>query len=244
MQAEVLFQKLLARVRKAVEDYGMIQNGDRIAVGVSGGKDSLTLLYCLKALQRFYPEKFDLVAITISLGNEGFDLPALIDIYKNLDIEYHIEDTPIAKIVFDIRKEKNPCSLCSNMKRGAIHNAAKKLGCNKVAFAHHKDDVVETLLLSLFYEGKIHTFSPVTYLDRSGITLIRPFIYTEEKMIRAYVNKKGITPIPSGCRAEGKTKRHYIKGLIAELMKENRHIKDNLFGAIQRSGINGWHPSL
>lgn len=239
MQAEALFQKLLARVRKAVEDYDMIQEGDRIAVGVSGGKDSLTLLYCLKALQRFYPKKFELFAITISLGNEGFDLPALIDIYENIGIQYHIEDTQIAKIVFDVRNEKNPCSLCSNMKRGAIHNAAKKLGCNKVAFAHHKDDVIETLLLSLFYEGRIHTFSPVTYLDRTGITLIRPFIYTEEKMIRSYVNKKGIMPIPSGCRAEGKTKRHYVKELIAGLMKENRHIKDNLFGAIQRGNING-----
>jgi len=244
LQAEAIFQRILARVRKAVEDYDMIQEGDRIAVGVSGGKDSLTLLYSLRALQRFYPKKFELFAITISLGNEGFDLPALIDAYKSMDIPYHIEDTQIAKIVFDIRNEKNPCSLCSNMKRGAIHNAAKKLGCNKVAFAHHRDDVIETLLLSLFYEGRIHTFSPVTYLDKTGITLIRPLIYTEEKMIRSYAGKKGITPIPSGCRAEGKTKRHYVKELLAGLMKENRHIKDNLFGAVQRSCINGWHPPL
>lgn len=244
MREEILLQKLLARLRKAVDDYNMIQDGDRIAVGVSGGKDSLALLYSLKALQRFYPQKFDLVAITISLGNEGFDLPTLIDIYKSLDVEYHIEDTSIAKIVFDIRQEKNPCSLCSNMKRGAIHNAAKKIGCNKVAFAHHKDDVIETLLLSLFYEGRIHTFSPVTHLNRTGITLIRPFIYTDEKMIRAFISKKGITPIPSGCRADGKTKRHYIKELIGTLMKDNENLKDNLFGAIQRSGINGWHPPL
>lgn len=244
MQSEILFQKLLARVRKAVEDYGMIQEGDRIAVGVSGGKDSLTLLQCLQALQRFYPKKFELAAITISLGNEGFDIQSLINIYESLNIQYHIEDTLIAKIVFDVRNEKNPCSLCSNMKRGAIYNAAKKLGCNKVAFAHHRDDVIETLLMSLFYEGRIHTFSPVTYLDRTGVTLIRPFIYTEEKMIRSYVNKKGITPIASCCRAEGKTKRHYVKELIYDLSRDNRHLKDNLFGAIQRSGINGWHPPL
>jgi tRNA(Ile)-lysidine synthase TilS/MesJ len=128
------------------------------------------------------------------------------------------------------------------MKRGAVHNTAKKIGCNKVAFAHHRDDVIETLLLSLFYEGRIHTFSPVTYLDRTGITLIRPFIYTEEKMIRSFINKKGIRPIASGCRADGKTKRRYIKDLTASLMEENKHLKDNLFGAIQRSGINGWHP--
>lgn len=242
--AEVLLQKLLARVRKAVEDYDMIQDGDRIGIGVSGGKDSLALMYCLKTLQRFYPKKFELVAITISLGNEGFDIPSLIDIYKSLNIQYHIEDTSISKVVFDVRKEKNPCSLCSNMKRGAIHNTAKKLGCNKVAFAHHRDDVIETLLLSLFYEGRIHTFSPVTYLDRTDITLIRPFIYIEEKMIRSYIDKKGIYPIASGCKADGKTKRHYIKELIITLMKENKHIKDNLSGAIQRSRINGWHPPL
>lgn len=242
MRAEILLQKLLARVRKAVEDYDMIQEGDRIGVGVSGGKDSLALLYCLDTLKRFYPKKFDLVAITISHGNEGFDIPSLIDIYNSLGIQYHIEDTLISRIVFDVRNEKNPCSLCSNMKRGAVHNTAKKIGCNKVAFAHHRDDVIETLLLSLFYEGRIHTFSPVTYLDRTGITLIRPFIYTEEKMIRSFINKKGIRPIASGCRADGKTKRRYIKDLTASLMEENKHLKDNLFGAIQRSGINGWHP--
>lgn len=244
MQGEILLQKLLARARKAVEDYDMIQEGDRIGIGVSGGKDSLALLYCLKALQRFYPKKFELVAITISLGNEEFDLQSLIDIYNSQDIQYHIEDTLISKIVFDVRNEKNPCSLCSNMKRGAIHNAAKRLGCNKVAFAHHRDDVIETLLLSLFYEGRIHTFSPVTYLDRTDITLIRPFIYVEEKMIRSYIEKRGVTPISSGCKVDGKTKRHYTKELIITLMEENKNVKDNLFGAIQRSGIKGWHPPL
>lgn len=244
MQGEILLQKLLARARKAVEDYDMIQEGDRIGIGVSGGKDSLALLYCLKALQRFYPKKFELVAITISLGNEEFDLQSLIDIYNSQDIQYHIEDTLISKIVFDVRNEKNPCSLCSNMKRGAIHNAAKRLGCNKVAFAHHRDDVIETLLLSLFYEGRIHTFSPVTYLDRTDITLIRPFIYVEEKMIRSYIEKRGVTPISSGCKVDGKTKRHYTKELIITLMEENKNVKDNLFGAIQRSGIKGWHLPL
>lgn len=244
MQGEILLQKLLARARKAVEDYDMIQEGDRIGIGVSGGKDSLALLYCLKALQRFYPKKFELVAITISLGNEEFDLQSLIDIYNSQDIQYHIEDTLISKIVFDVRNEKNPCSLCSNMKRGAIHNAAKRLGCNKVAFAHHRDDVIETLLLSLFYEGRIHTFSPVTYLDRTDITLIRPFIYVEEKMIRSYIEKRGVTPISSGCKVDGKTKRHCTKELIITLMEENKNVKDNLFGAIQRSGIKGWHPPL
>ena len=136
----------------------MIREGDKIAVGVSGGKDSLALLCCMKALQGFCPNKFDLVALTLQIGLPGFKPDVLRTFYSNLGVEYHIEETPISKIVFEVRNEKNPCSLCSNMKRGAMYNAAKRLGCNKVAFAHHKDDVIETLLLSLFYEGRIHTF--------------------------------------------------------------------------------------
>lgn len=239
-----MLQKLLSRIRKAVTDYDMIQDGDRIAVGVSGGKDSLTLLYCLKELQRFLPQKFDLIAISLAMGNEGFDRDRLVGFFQQLGVEYHVEDTDIAKIVFDIRQEKNPCSLCSNLKRGAFYKTAKRLGCNKAAFGHHRDDVIETLLLSLFYEGRINTFSPVTYLDRSEITLIRPMIYLEERMIRAFVKKEGITPVPSGCRVDGVTKRQEIKDLIYSLSKENRHLKDNLFGAIQRNGMNGWHPPL
>jgi len=235
-----MLQKLLSRVRKAVTDYNMIQDGDKIAVGVSGGKDSIALLYCLNALSRFLPERFSVVAVTLSLGNPGFDLDSLVELYKRLGVEYHIEETNIAKIVFDIRNEKNPCSLCSNMKRGAFYNTAKKLGCNKSAFGHHKDDVIETLLLSLFYEGRINTFSPVTYLDRKDITLIRPLIYIEEKMIRSFVRQECITPIKSGCRVDCLTKRQYIKDRIGELMKENPKIKDNMFGAIIRSGINDW----
>lgn len=243
-KGNVSIQRLLSHMIKAVEDYNMIKQGDKIAIGVSGGKDSLALLYCMNELQKFYPKSFELVAITLSLGNEGFDTNALIDIYKKLDIQYHIEDTQISKIVFDVRNEKNPCSLCSNMKRGAVHNTAKKLGCNKVAFGHHKDDVVETFLLALLYEGRIHTFSPVTYLDRKDITLIRPLIYIKEDMIKSYIENANITPIPSACKVDGKTKRTDIKQIIQTLMKDNKNIKDNLFGAIQRSNINGWHPPL
>jgi len=239
-----MLQKLLSRTRKAIDDYDMIHEGDKIAVGVSGGKDSLALLCCMKALQGFYPNKFDLVALTIQTGLPGFEPEFLRAFCSNLGVEYHIEETLISKIVFDVRKEKNPCSLCSNMKRGAIYNAAKRLGCNKVAFAHHKNDVIETLLLSLFYEGRIHTFSPVTYLNRMDITLIRPFIYTEEKMIRSFIRNSDIKIFSGVCEADGLTKRHYIKSVIVSLAKENRHIRDNLFGAIQRSGINGWHPPL
>ncbi len=235
-----MLQKLLSHARKAVSDYDMIQEGDKIAVGVSGGKDSLALLCCMKVLQRFYPKKYELIAITLSLGFPDFNPKPLLDFYNHMDVDFHIEETMIARVVFDTRREKNPCSLCSNMKRGAIYNAAKALGCNKVAFAHHKDDVIETLLLSLFFEGRINTFSPVTYLDRRNITLIRPFIYTEEKMIRSFIRKEGITPVSSGCKVDGETKRQYIKELIHSLEKENRYIRDNLFGAIQRNGMNGW----
>lgn len=239
-----MLQKLLSRVRKAVTDYNMIQEGDKIAVGVSGGKDSIALLYCLNALRRFYPEKFSIVAVTLSLGNPGFDISSLIKLYKCLDIDYHIEETNIAKIVFDIRKEKNPCSLCSNMKRGAFYGTAKKLGCNKAAFGHHRDDVIETLLLSLFHEGRINTFSPVTYLDRRDITLIRPLIYIEEKMISSFVRSENIVPLKSGCRVDNLTKRKLIKDNIENLTEENPNIRDNLFGAIMRNGMNGWHLPL
>jgi len=218
----------------------MISDGDKIAVGVSGGKDSQLLLVALNELRKFLPVKFDIIAITVSLGFESFDVGKLLRFYNSLDVDYHIEDTNISRVVFDVRKEKSPCSLCSNMKRGAFYQAAKALGCNKAAFAHHMDDVIETLLMSLIYEGRIHTFSPVTYLDRRDITLIRPMIYTEEKLVRACVKSLGLEPISSGCPADGNTKRHKMKELILELSRENRHLKANLFGAIQRSGISGW----
>lgn len=237
-----MLQKVLARMRKAIEDYGMINNGDKIAVGVSGGKDSQLLLIAIKELQRFLPEKFELIAITIDLDFEKFNRASLLNFYENIGIDYHIEKTNISQVVFDVKNESNPCSLCSNMKRGAIFNAAKKLGCNKVAFAHHMDDVVETLLMSQIYEGRIHTFSPVTYMDRRGITLIRPLIYTEENLIRLTVKNLNLEPIGSGCPSDGITKRQKIKELITEFTRENKHVKANLFGAVQRANINGWKP--
>jgi len=235
-----LLQKVLSRMRKAVTDYDMISHGDRIAVGVSGGKDSQLLLIALSELRKFLPVKFELIGITVALGFESFDVNRLLKFYNSLDVDYHIEDTQISRVVFDVRKEKNPCSLCANMKRGAFYQAAKSLGCNKAAFAHHMDDVIETLIMSLLYEGRIHTFSPVTYLDRRDITLIRPMIYTEEKMVSTCVKVLGLEPIKSGCPVDGNTKRQNVKELITLLMKENRHLKANLFGAVQRSGIKGW----
>ncbi len=227
-------------MRKAITDYNMISHGDRIAVGVSGGKDSQLLLMALSELRKFLPVKFELIGITVALGFESFDVNKLLKFYNNLDEDYHIEDTQISRVVFEVRKEKNPCSLCANMKRGAFYQAAKSLGCNKAAFAHHMDDVIETLIMSLLYEGRIHTFSPVTYLDRRDITLIRPMIYTEEKMVSACVKALGLEAIKSGCPVDGNTKRQNVKELLALLMKENKHLKANLFGAVQRSDIKGW----
>lgn len=235
-----MLQKILSRLRKAVTDYDMINTGDRIAVGISGGKDSQLLFIAMRELRRFLPEKFDLIGITIDLGFENYDRESLKAFYESSGVDYHIEKTNIAQIIFDVRQEKNPCSLCANMKRGAIYNAAKKLGCNKVAFAHHMDDVIETLLMSQIFEGRIHTFSPVTFLDRKEITLIRPFIYAEEKLIRTCGKDLGLKPISSCCPADGGTRRQMVKELITDLSRENRHIKANLFGAIQRAGICGW----
>jgi tRNA 2-thiocytidine biosynthesis protein TtcA len=235
-----MLQKVLSRMRRAITDYNMIQNGDKIAVGVSGGKDSQLLLAAMARLRLFLPVRFDIMAITVKLGFESFDINSLLKFYNSLDVDYHIEDTQIGQIVFGARGEKNPCSLCANMKRGALYHAARALGCNKAAFAHHMDDVVETLLMSMFYEGRIHTFAPVIHLDRTDITLIRPMIYVEEKLIRACVRDMGLNPIKSGCPADGFTKRQDMKNLIHSLMKENRDLKSNLFGAVKRSNLEGW----
>ena len=235
-----MLQKILSRMRKAIEDYHMISDGDKIAVGVSGGKDSQLLLLGLKQLQRFLPQKFEIVAITIDLGFENFNRDSLLRFYNYAGVNYHIEKTYISQVVFEARNEQSPCSLCANMKRGALYSTAVKLGCNKAAFAHHMDDAVETFLMSQISEGRIHTFSPVTYLNRRNITLIRPMIYIEEKLIHEAVKSLKLNPVSSGCPADGVTKRQNIKELIKELSKENRHLKANLFGAIQRAGICDW----
>lgn len=219
----------------------MIQEGDRIAVGVSGGKDSLTLLIVLRKLMDFYPVKFNLRAVTISMGIEETDFSQVRNLCGSIGVEYTVEDTYIGKIVFEAMKEKNPCSLCANLRRGALNNMAVKLGCNKVALAHNRDDAIETLLLSTFYEGRIHSFSPVTYLDKKNIQVIRPLIYVEEKQIKAFVKQNGITVIQNPCTANGHTTRQYIKELLKELSTGNREIKSNIFGALKRSGLDGWH---
>ena len=227
-------------MRKAVEDYNMIEDGDRIAVGVSGGKDSLTLLTVLRSLQDFFPKKFEIEAITLTMGIGEFDLTPVKELCSKIGVNYTIEETLIGKIVFEERQEKNPCSLCANLRRGALHNVAKRLNCNKVALGHHRDDVIETLLLSTFYVGRFHTFSPVTHLERKDLYLIRPLIYTEEREIKGFVKSYGLQTVPSPCTVNGATKRQYIKELLLQMSKDNREIKSNIFGAVKRSGIDAW----
>lgn len=233
-------KKILGQVRRAIQDYNMIKTGDRIAVGVSGGKDSLTLLCALRQLQQFYPEKFELEAVTLTMGIGEFDLAPVEKLCKEIGVRYTIEETLIGKIVFEARQEKNPCSLCANLRRGALHNVAKRLECNKVALAHHKDDVIETFFLSTLYEGRLHTFSPVTYLERKDLFLIRPLVYSEERDVRSFIRSHNITTVPSPCHVNGKTKRQYIKDLLLEINKNNREAKNNIFGAIKRAGIDDW----
>lgn len=219
----------------------MIQEGDRIAVGVSGGKDSLTLLIALRRLMDFYPLKFEVKAVTLTMGIGEPDFSPVRKLCEEIGVEYTIEETAIGRIVFEGRQEKNPCSLCANLRRGALNSTAVRLGCNKVALAHNRDDVLETLLLSTFYEGRIHSFSPVTYLDRKGITVIRPLIYVEEKQIKAFIRDRNLQIVQNPCTANGHTKRQFIKELLRDLSVDNREIKNNIFGAVKRSGLDGWH---
>lgn len=233
-------QQLLSYTRKAIDDYHMIEEGDRIAVGISGGKDSLTLLYALHGLQRFYPKKFEIYAITVDLGFENLNLDKIVELCNSMNIKYKIIHTEIAKIVFDDRKESNPCSLCSKMRKGALNETIKTLGCNKVAYAHHKDDVIETMLMSLIYEGRFHTFAPVTYLDRMDVTVIRPLIYMKEADVIGFINKNNIPVVKSPCPADGYTKREYIKDLLRQINLENPGVKERMFTAIQTGNLKGW----
>lgn len=236
-------QQVLSYVRKAVDDYHMIEEGDKIAVGISGGKDSLTLLYALHSLRRFYPLHFDIHAVTVDLGFGNLDLSRIEEICsQELQIPYTIVKTDIANIIFEQRKESNPCSLCAKMRKGALNEAIKKEGCNKVAYAHHKDDVVETMLMSLIYEGRFHTFSPVTYLDRMDLTVIRPLMYMNEADVIGFVNKNQVPIVKSPCPADGYTKREYVKQLLKKLNQENPGVKERMFTAIQDGSMAGWPP--
>lgn len=233
-------QQLLSYVRKALDDYHMIEEGDRIAVGISGGKDSLTLLYALHSLKRFYPKHFEIHAVTVDLGWDNLNLDKIKDLCNELEVEYTIVKTDIAQIVFEERKEENPCSLCAKMRKGALNKAIKDTGCNKVAYAHHKDDVVETMLMSLIFEGRFHTFSPVTYLDRMDLTVIRPLLYMNEADVIGFVNKYNLPVVKSPCPADGHTKREYVKTLLRQLNLENPGVKERMFTAIRNGTMKGW----
>lgn len=232
-------QRILSHMRKAIEEYKMIEEGDKIAVCLSGGKDSISMLHALKALQRFYPKKFELIAISIHPGFEFFDTEFLQKICDDLEIPLFIEKSNAKEIVFDIRKEKNPCSLCANLRRGIINSIAIRENCNKIALGHNQDDVLETFLLNLFYTGSIHTFSPISYMDRSQITLIRPLIYTPEKELKSFIRKNNLKVMSKVCPMDGISKREDMKQLIFTLTKNIPMLRANLFGAIQRN-LEDW----
>lgn len=235
-----MLQKIMGLARRAIDEFNMIEENDKIAIGLSGGKDSLCLLYTLNGLQRYYPKKFNIIAITVDTGNSDFNTKNIEKICKDLNIEHIIFKSHISEIVFNIRNEKNPCSLCANLRRGILSSVAVENGCNKIALGHHKDDVIETLLMSLFLNGNFHTFSPVTHLSRSNITVIRPLLYTDEKMIRSFIKKSNLKIINKCCPIDGNTKRQDIKSLIHNISKDIPKVKENIFGAIKRSEIDGW----
>lgn len=237
-------QQLMSQTRRAIDDYGMIHTGDKIAIGISGGKDSLTLLYALHGLQRFYPEKFDLEAITVDLGNPDFDPSHIRHLCETMQIPYTVVKTEIAQIVFEERKEKNPCSLCAKMRKGALNDAVKKLGCNKIAYAHHKDDIVETMMMSLIYEGHFYSFPPITHLDRTNLTVIRPLMYVSEADVKGFCRKYQLPVVKSPCPADGYTKRQYVKDLLRKLNLENPGVKERMFSAIINGNISDWTPRI
>lgn len=233
-------QKILGYMRKAIDNYNMIEDGDKIAVALSGGKDSISMLMGFKNLQRFYPKKFDIIAVTINPGFEGFDIDLLRNLCNDLDVPFIVEDGHMQEIVFDIRNEKNPCSLCANIRRGMLNSIAIREGCNKIAVGHNEDDVLETFLMNLFYAGSINTFAPVSYMDRSKITLIRPLIYAPEKYIRSFIKRNNISVMPKACPMDGYSKREDMKNFIFNMQKEIPNVRANIYGAIKRANVNGF----
>lgn len=225
-------QKMLSVMRKGITKYNLIKDGDKIAVGVSGGKDSVTLLKLLAEYRRFSPEKFDLLAITVDLdfSDAPADFTPIKELCDSLDVEYHIEKTEIGKIVFDVRKESNPCALCSKMRKGALNTIAKERGCNKVALGHHSDDLIDTLMLSLFYEGRLSTFAPKSYLDKMDLVLIRPMIMIKECDVTSY--SKTLPIVKSCCPANKFTKREYVKELLKKVSVDVPNVRDMVFTAL------------
>ena len=235
-------QRMLSYLRRAVDDYNMIEDGDKIAVGVSGGKDSVLLLCARASLRRFYPNKFELRAIILDPQFSGIetDYSPIEKLCEEINVPLTIKRTHIGEIVFDERKEKSPCSLCARMRRGALHDACNELGCKKLALGHHYNDVVETFMMNLFSEGRLGCFSPVTYLSRKDIFMIRPLIYTPESEIKAAAERLNLPIVKSRCPADGVTLRQTMKEKIAAMEIENPGVTEKIFGALVRSGIDGW----
>ena len=229
-------------MRSACQQYDMINDGDRIAVGVSGGKDSVCLLAAMANLRRFYPCKFELVAITVDprFGGEEGDYSQIEELCKKLDVEYIIKRTQLAEVIFDIRKESNPCSLCARMRRGVLHDAAKEAGCNKIALGHHLDDVAETFIMNLFNGGTLDCFMPVTYLSRKDIYMIRPLIFARESDCARVVRRENLPVVKSKCPADGHTERQEVKEFLSSLEKKYGDVRHKILGAMQRKEINGY----
>lgn len=234
-------QKLIGLVRRCVEDYNMIRAGDRIAVGVSGGKDSLALLAFLAELRKYNHNPFTVEAITIDMGL-GMDYTGIATLCKDLDVLFHLVKTEIGPIIFDYRKEKNPCSMCAKMRRGALNQALRDHGMNKLALGHHYDDAVETFMMSLLYEGRISCFQPVTDLDRTGIIQIRPMLYIHEQTIDNFVKRSNLPVIENRCPVDKQTKREEIKKLIYDMSATYPDLKERIFGAMQRFPLPEWEP--
>ena len=235
-------RKLIGKVRGAVERYRMIEPGDKIGIGVSGGKDSLFLLCALAELSRYYPRPFSLTAITVDpcFGGRQTDFSPIGDLCERLRIPYIIERTNLGPVIFEERQERNPCSLCARMRRGILHNLCLREGCNKIALGHHKDDAVQTFMMDLFYGGKLGCFSPKSYLSRKGITLLRPLVFCEEREIRNASVRMSLPIVKSGCPVDGITARQDTRELIARLEEGFPDLKAKVLGAMQRAGLDGW----
>jgi len=235
-------RRILSHVRAAVDDYKMIEEGDRIAVGISGGKDSLMLLKALCELRRFYPAKFEIIALTLDMrfGNEDGDFSRIREFCRENDVEYVIKSTDLYEIIFNVRKEKSPCSLCARMRRGILHDTAKELGCNKIALGHHLDDAAETFMMNLLIESRVGCFAPVTYLSRRDITMIRPLIYVREREVERVAERLSLPVVESKCPANENTKREDAKNLLKSLSEEYGDVPEKIVGAIQRANIDRW----
>lgn len=235
-------QKILGYMRKAIQEFDLIQDGDKIAVGVSGGKDSLVLLEGLVRLKRFIGINYEVTAITLDprFGGTDGDYSAVEKMCQRLGVNFILKRTHIGEIVFDIRHETNPCSLCARMRRGALHDAAKEAGCNKIALGHNYDDAVETFVMNLFNEGRLGCFAPKSYLSRKDITMIRPLVFAPEKEVRNAAKRSGLEVVKSKCPADGHTSREETKRFLAERNKADKGFSDRIFGAVRRAGLDGW----